>query len=170
MTDDKEIQQEMNALRENLRILETEVNTLRAYISKDKCPYGMQKDGVCTVGIPGCGCMDDVMAWESSKIDPLIWVICEALNGKQGWRKRAIARIEPYIPVDSIPTEVTNDRESIVTWMRNTVETYRLTASSEDLETKETQPEVHPLNSMALASLWSSIADLIESCKDKTQP
>lgn len=164
---DKETQEEMDALRANLRKLEGEVNTLRAYICRDnKCPYGMQKDGICIVGIPGCGCMDDVFAWQSSKIDPLVWAISEALDSNQGWRKRAIQAIEPYVPVDSFSPEVIDDRDSIVAWMRNTAEIYKKVASSGGLDPRADQDGIDAVSLLGLASVWTSIADLIDSRED----
>lgn len=167
MTESDEMLAEIESLRANLRKLEGEVNTLRAYICRDnKCPYGMQKDGVCTVGMPGCGCMDDVFAWESSKTDPLVWAISEALDSNQGWRKSAIKAIEPYVSVESFSPEVVDDRDTIVAWMRNTAEIYKKVASSGGLDPRADQDGIDAVSLLGLASVWTSIADLIDSRED----
>jgi len=167
MTESDEMLAEIESLRASLRKRESEIDTLRAYICRDnKCPYGMQKDGVCTVGIPGCACMDDVSAWESSKMDPLVWAISEALDSNQGWRKSAIKVIEPYVSVESFSPEVVDDRDSIVAWMRNTAEIYKNVASSGGLDPRADQDGIDAGGLLGLASLWASIADLIDSRED----
>lgn len=45
-----------------------ENSCLRALAAKHGCVYGHQKDGVCSLGYPGCACADDLMCWGEERM------------------------------------------------------------------------------------------------------
>lgn len=110
MSSDGPEDNEMNRLRkENL--------LLRSFIASkkgcDHCLYGFRlENGACQLGYPGCGCLDDIVLYESQMTDALVGSLIQAYSvaKKNGtmpevWFERALAALEPHVPLEHILDE-----------------------------------------------------------------